>query len=77
VTASVILRKLSAYPRPNGLALALKIFLFWIDLQPWLASTHSSIAIPSLLILTYIGGAGMALPSAILAWTEPELSLDD
>jgi uncharacterized membrane protein YgdD (TMEM256/DUF423 family) len=53
------------------------IFLFWIDSQPWVASPHSSIASLSLLVLTYIGGAGIALPSAILAWTESEPSFAD
>jgi hypothetical protein len=50
------------------------IFLFWIDSQPWLASPHSSVAVLTLLVLTYVGSAGIALPSAILAWTEPEAS---
>jgi hypothetical protein len=51
------------------------IFLFWFDSRPWVGSTHSSVV--SLLLLTYIGSAGFALPSAILAWTEPEPSSAD
>jgi hypothetical protein len=50
------------------------IFLFWFDSRPWIGSTHFSIANLSLFLLTYIGSAGIALPSAILAWTEPESS---
>jgi hypothetical protein len=53
------------------------IFLCWIDLRPWIASRPYSIASLSLIVLTYIGSAGIALPTAILAWTEPEPSSAD
>ena len=53
------------------------VFLCWIDSRPWIASTPYSIASLSLLLLTYIGSTGLALPTAILAWTEPEPSSAD